>query len=65
MPATTLAIVDTDKSNGYPRQMAAPDEQVLIERIIDGDDSAFELLVKEHTGIIVGLARRHAMAPPL
>lgn len=33
-------------------------EQALLERIRNGDESGFELLVKEHTGRVVGLAWR-------
>ena len=34
------------------------EEQAILERIRKGDESGFELLVKEHTGKIVGLAWR-------
>ncbi len=38
--------------------MTDSEEQALLERIRNGDDSAFELLVRENTGKIVGLAWR-------
>jgi len=38
--------------------MTAAEELQLLERIRDGDDSGFELLVREHTGKVVGLAWR-------
>jgi RNA polymerase sigma-70 factor (ECF subfamily) len=38
--------------------MANHDEQALLDRIREGDESGFEELVKEHTGKIVGLAWR-------
>jgi RNA polymerase sigma-70 factor (ECF subfamily) len=38
--------------------MANHDEQALLERIREGDESGFEELVKEHTGKVVGLAWR-------
>jgi RNA polymerase sigma-70 factor (ECF subfamily) len=49
--------------------MADSEEQALLERIRNGDQSGFELLVKEHTGKVVGLAWRlvgnHAEAEEL
>jgi RNA polymerase sigma-70 factor (ECF subfamily) len=38
--------------------MVDADEQALLERIRNGDDSGFEQLVKQHTGKIIGLAWR-------
>lgn len=58
MPSTTAAIVDTIPASRYPRTMANHDEQALLDRIREGDESGFEELVKEHTGKIVGLAWR-------
>jgi RNA polymerase sigma-70 factor (ECF subfamily) len=38
--------------------MVDSEEQALLERIRNGDETGFELLVKEHTGKIIGLAWR-------
>jgi RNA polymerase sigma-70 factor (ECF subfamily) len=38
--------------------MVDADEQALLERIRNGDDSGFEQIVKMHTGKIIGLAWR-------
>ena len=38
--------------------MVISEEQAIVERIRNGDESGFEVLVKEHTGKIVGLAWR-------
>jgi len=54
----TLATVDTFNDSGYPQKMADSEEQALLERIRNGDESGFELLVKEHTGKVIGLAWR-------
>lgn len=58
MPLTTAAIVDTLPATSYPQKMIESEEQLLLDRIRKGDDFAFELLVKEHTGKIIGLAWR-------
>lgn len=56
MSLTTLATVDTIESSGYSQNMSQLEEQQLLERIRNGDHSGFELLVKEHTSKVVGLA---------
>jgi RNA polymerase sigma-70 factor (ECF subfamily) len=38
--------------------MIDSEEQALLERIRSGDESSFELLVKEHTGKVIALAWR-------
>jgi len=38
--------------------MVDSEEQALLERIRNGDESGFELLVKEHTAKVIGLAWR-------
>ena len=53
-----MAIVDSLPVSGYPQNMVDSEEQALLERIRNGDDSGFEQLVKEHTGKIIGLAWR-------
>ena len=58
MPSTSAAIVDTPAGSRYPRQMVNIDEKALLERIRRGDESAFEEIVREHTGKLVGLAWR-------
>ncbi len=58
MPPTTAAIVDSLPGSGYAQKMVDPDEKALIEKIRNGDEAAFEQLVKEHTGKVVGLAWR-------
>jgi RNA polymerase sigma-70 factor (ECF subfamily) len=58
VPAITAAIVDSLPVNGYPQRMAESHEQALLERIRNGDEYGFELLVKEHTGKVIGLAWR-------
>ena len=58
MPATTAASVDSSAESDYPQRMVDSQEKTLLERIRNGDESAFELLVKEHTGKVIGLAWR-------
>ena len=58
MPPTTAAIVDSPIGSGYAQRMVDPEEQALLERIRNGDERGFQLLVKEHTGKLVGLAWR-------
>lgn len=58
MPATASATVDSLAGNRYPRSMVNLEEKALVERIRNGDEFGFELLVKEHTGKVVGLAWR-------
>ena len=58
MPATASAIVDSLPGSSYPRTMVDPQEQALLERIRNGDESGFEQLVKEHTGKVISLAWR-------
>lgn len=58
MSATILATVDTFEGNGYSQNMSKLEEQQLLERIRNGDQSSFEQLVKEHTSKVVGLAWR-------
>ena len=58
MPSSTAAFVDSFPVSGYPQPMVDADEQALLERIRNGDDSGFEQLVKQHTGKIIGLAWR-------
>lgn len=58
MPTASAAIVDSLAVNGYPREMVDSQEQALLERIRNGDEYGFELLVKEHTGKVIGLAWR-------
>lgn len=69
MSATILATVDALNNNGYSHKMSVVEEKKLLERICGGDQSGFELLVKEHTGKVMGLAWRlvgnHAEAEDL
>ncbi len=69
MSTPTLSTVDTLNIRGYSQTMSDVEEQSLLERILSGDQSGFELLVKEHTGKVVGLAWRlvgnHAEAEDL
>ncbi len=58
MPSTTAATIDTLPANRYPRSMVNLEEQAILARIRNGDDSGFELLVKEHTSRVIGLAWR-------
>jgi len=58
VPSTTAAIVDTLTGNGYPHHMVNSDEKEILGRIRKGDESAFEELIKEQTGKVVGLAWR-------
>lgn len=58
MPPRTAANVDTLQRSGYSSKMINLDEQAILTRIRNGDESGFEELVKEHTGKIVGLAWR-------
>jgi RNA polymerase sigma-70 factor (ECF subfamily) len=55
---TAMAIVDSLSGSSYAQDMADLEEQALLARIRNGDDSGFEVLVKEHTSKIVGLAWR-------
>jgi len=56
--STAMAIVDSIPVSSYAQSMIDSEEQALLERIRNGDHSGFELLVKEHTGKIIGLAWR-------
>lgn len=58
MPETATAIVDTLAASSYPRKMVDPAETALIEQIRNGEEAGFEMLVKQHTGKVVGLAWR-------
>jgi RNA polymerase sigma-70 factor (ECF subfamily) len=58
VPAITAAIVDSLPVNSYLQGMAESQEQTLLERIRNGDEYGFELLVKEHTGKVIALAWR-------
>ncbi|MGW8313488.1 MAG: RNA polymerase sigma factor [Desulfuromonadales bacterium] len=58
MSVTAMAIVDSLSGSSYAQDMADSEEQALLARIRNGDDSGFEVLVKEHTSKIVGLAWR-------
>lgn len=58
MPTTTAATVDTLRGSGYAHDMPETDEQLLLERIRCGDQLAFDQLVREQTGKILGLAWR-------
>jgi len=54
----TAAIVDSLAGSDYPQRMVDSEEQALLEKIRNGDESGFELLVKQHTGKVLGLAWR-------
>lgn len=58
MLTTTPAIVDSLPGSSYPQIMADSEEQALLERIRSGDESGFELLVKERADKVIGLAWR-------
>ena len=58
MSSTMVAIIDSLPGRGYPQIMVDTEEQALLERIRKGDESGFELLVKEHTAKVIGLAWR-------
>jgi len=58
VPTATAAIVDSLTESDYPQRMVDVQEQALLERIRHGDESGFELLVKQHTGKVIGLAWR-------
>ena len=58
MSATMVAIIDSLPGSSYPQLMVDSEEHALLERIRSGDDSSFELLVKEHTGKVLALAWR-------
>ena len=58
MSSTATACVDSVAVTGYPQHMVDADEQALLERIRNGDDSGFEQIVQQHTGNIIGLAWR-------
>jgi len=58
LPSATAATIDTLAASRYPQSMVNLDEQALLARIRNGDESGFELLVKEHTGRVIGLAWR-------
>jgi len=58
VPTTSATIVDSLPPGGYSQKMTATDEQALLERLRNGDETAFEHLVKEHTGKVLGLAWR-------
>ncbi len=56
MSSTSVATIDSFDGSGYPREMDASEERVLLERIRNGDETGFEHIVKEHTGKVIGLA---------
>ena len=58
MSTTAAAIIDSLPGSSYPQLMIDSEEQALLERIRSGDESSFELLVKEHTGKVIALAWR-------
>lgn len=58
MPTTAATIVDSSTTCSYPRKMTGTEEQLLLEKIRNGDDTGFEQLVKEHTVKVVSLAWR-------
>lgn len=58
MSTTSLPTIDTHNSSGYLQRMSYTEEQKLLKRVLNGDHSCFELIVKEHTGKVVGLAWR-------
>ena len=58
MSTTAVAFIDSLPGRGYPQIMVDSEEQALLERIRNGDESGFELLVKEHTAKVIGLAWR-------
>jgi RNA polymerase sigma-70 factor (ECF subfamily) len=58
VPTTSAAIVDSSAESSYSQKMTGTDEQVLLERIRNGDETGFEQLVKDHTGQVVSLAWR-------
>lgn len=58
MPTAMAAFVDSLPVSSYPQGMVDSQELALLERIRNGDHSGFELLVKEHTGKVIGLAWR-------
>jgi len=55
---TSLATIDTLNMSGYSQGMSLTEEQKLLELVRDGNHSGFELIVKEHTSKVVGLAWR-------
>lgn len=58
MPPTTAAFIDSLSGSGYAQKMVDPEEYALLEKIRNGDESSFELLMKEHTSKVIGLAWR-------
>ena len=58
MSTTAVAFIDSLPRSSYPQLMVNSEEQALLERIRNGDESGFELLVKEHTGKVLALAWR-------
>jgi len=58
MLSNTSAIIDSLPWSSYPQLMVEPDEQLLLQQIRNGDQRAFERLVKEQTGKILSLAWR-------
>ena len=58
MSTAAVAFIDSLPGRGYPQIMVDSEEQALLERIRNGDESGFELLVKEHTAKVIGLAWR-------
>ena len=58
MTTTSSATIDTLYVSDYSQRMSLTEEQKLLEQVCNGDQSSFELIVKEHTGKVVGLAWR-------
>lgn len=58
MPTTAAASVDSPVKSDYSQIMVEVEEHALLERARSGDEAAFEQIVKEHTGKLMGLAWR-------
>lgn len=58
MPTLQATAIDSPQGEGYPRKMVDTQEQTLLRRILDGDESGFAQLVTQQTGQVVGLAWR-------
>lgn len=58
MSATESAVVDSASVRSYSQPMIMTQEQALVQRILAGDESGFEQLVKEHSSKVMGLAWR-------
>jgi RNA polymerase sigma-70 factor, ECF subfamily len=58
VPSADVAAIDMTLTGSYAQKMDGAEEQLLLERIRSGDQSGFEVLVRQHADKVTGLAWR-------